>query len=170
MSKGNLLCAFYPQDNHPPSSAMATLTTRNRHAVLAFDDSAVESAFFHGMIPWNYEAGNGFTVWIIWMAASAVTLSTRWRIFFERHNDEGTDLDTDSFATSITLQGTTVAPATSGAVQYTSIAVLDDADLRADGLRAGESFRLQVRRDATTGTDDMVGDAQLLAVELRETI
>ena len=170
MSKGNLLCAFYPQDNHPPSSAMATLTTRNGHAVLAFDDTVdFEDAHFHGIMPWNYDSANGLTVWLIWMAASATTLNVRWQVSIERHRDETDDLDSDSFdGTGLSALSVTATTAgTSGAVQYTKIALADGDD---DDVEAGESFRLKVRRDGDVVADNMVGDAQLLAVELRETI
>jgi hypothetical protein len=167
MASGNSLVVFKPQDNEPVgSSGFATLSTRNGHVVLEFDAASDESAWFSAVLPRHY-AGGGVTVRLGWMAASATSGSCRWEVAFERHDDEGTDLDADSFASAQSAGGT--APSTSGAMQYTDIAFTDGAQM--DSLAVGESFRLLVRRDAngTTGTDDMTGDAQLVSVEIRET-
>ena len=59
------------------------------------------------------------------------------------------------------------APATSGAAQYTAIAFADGAAI--DSIAIGESFRLKVSRNAADVEDDITGDAEILAVELRET-
>jgi len=38
-----------------------------------------------------------------------------------------------------------------------------------DSVAAGELFRIKVTRDADNESDDMAGDAELSAVEIRET-
>ena len=40
-----------------------------------------------------------------------------------------------------------------------------------DSLAVGEPYRLKVRRDAdgTSGTDDVATDAQIIAIEIKET-
>jgi hypothetical protein len=40
-----------------------------------------------------------------------------------------------------------------------------------DSLAAGEAYRLKIRRDAdgTSGTDDITTDAELIAVNVKET-
>ena len=165
MASGDTLVIFSPLDNEPPSSNYATIDTRNGHPVLDFDASTDESAIFSGILPRNY-GGGGLTVTIYWMATSATSGATRWQAAIERM-DTGTDLDSDSFA-SAQSAGTT-ASATSGAQVSTAIAFTSGAQM--DSLAAGEPFRLKINRDAdgTTGTDNMTGDAELLAVEIKET-
>jgi hypothetical protein len=50
-------------------------------------------------------------------------------------------------------------------VDITNVAVTDGANI--DSIAVGESFRIRVRRDVAN--DDAAGDAELVAVELRET-
>ena len=56
-------------------------------------------------------------------------------------------------------------PGTSGHVDITNVAVTDGANL--DSIAVGESFRLRIRRNVAT--DTAAGDAELVAVELKET-
>lgn len=166
MATTDTLVTFFPADNEPPSSNYATLDTRNGHPCLDFDAGTDESAIFTGILPSNY-AGGGLDVILIWAASSATSGSCRWSTAIERLEDEGTDMDADSFATANTAGAT--APATSGALQYTTIAHTSGAQM--DSLAANEAFRLKVMRDAdgTSGTDDMTGDAELVAVHIKET-
>jgi hypothetical protein len=166
MASGNILCWWPASASIPPASSFAPLTRRNNHLVAQFDDTADESVDFEGVLPDNYSAG-GLTVRLVWLAASATTGTTRWEAQFERHEDDAVDLDSDSFASTQSAGGT--AASVSGEPQYTDITFTNGAQI--DSLAAGESFRLRVTRDAngTTGTDDMVGDAQLLRVILLET-
>jgi hypothetical protein len=99
------------------------------------------------------------------MASTATTGTVRWQAQFERHDDDGTDLDADSFATAQSA-GEACANV-SGEVKYTDIAF---TNAQIDGLLAGEGFRFKLTRDAdgTSGTDDMAGDAEAVSCELRE--
>lgn len=166
MASGDTLVTFGALDNEPPTSNFASIDTRNLHPCLDFDASTDESAVFSGVLPRNY-AGGGITIRLYWAATSATTGTCRWSIAIERQDDEGQDLDSDSFATANTAGAT--APATSGSLQYTDIAFTSGSQM--DSLAVGERFRIKVMRDAdgTSGTDDMTGDAELFAVEIRET-
>ena len=165
MASGNTLCVFTPQAGLPPASNYATLDLRNvAHLVLDFDASTEEAAYFEGVLPRHY-AGGGITLRLCWMATSATSGNVVWGACFERHDDEATDLDADSFASEQTA--TSAAPATSGAVQYVDIAFTDGAQL--DSLATGEHFRIKIARKAADGSDTISGDAELLSVELRET-
>lgn len=163
MASGNTLLVFSSEDGAPPSSAFAGWTRRNNHIVAAFDAATDESLDFRGVLPKHY-AGGGLTILLHWIAASATTGTCRWSAAMERLN---TDMDSDSFATAQTAGGT--ANGTSGIITTTSITMSSGANM--DSLAAGEAFRLRISRDAdgTSGTDDMTGDAQLVAVEIRET-
>lgn len=165
MASGQSLLIFTPQHNEPPSSSYATPDTRNGHLVLDFDAAADESAIFKGILPRNY-AGGGVTVTLHWGATSATSGTCRWATAFERVGAGGQDIDSDSFASANSTGGT--ADGTSGKLTATSIAHASGGEM--DSLAAGETFRLKVTRDAdgTSGTDDMAGDAELWAVEIRE--
>lgn len=165
MASGDTLCAFVATDNHPPASGYATPDVRNSHPVLNFDAAAAEDACFHGVLPRHY-GGGGLTVTAIWMAASATSGNVMWKAAMERLEAGGTDLDADSFATA-QAAAAAAANGTSGALTYTTVAMTSGANM--DSLAVGESFRLKVQRDAANGSDTMTGDAQLLAVEIKET-
>lgn len=153
------LARFEARDNHPPASSFATLDTRNSVLVLDFDDASVESAVFVGQIPEGADLSSGISVRLYWMATSATTGNVRWRAEFEA---DGTDLDSDSFDTS--TEATGAANGTSGIETLTTFTCTT-----IDSLAAGDRFRLRISRVGNDGTNDtMSGDAELVAVELRQ--
>lgn len=163
MASGDTLLVFMPNDNEPPSSNYATLDTRNAHPVLDFDTTTQETAIFSGVLPRNY-GGGGITVYVHAMLSSATSGTLGWDVSFERMSDATTDLDSDSFASAQTITATTV-PGTSGVVLVLNVAVSNGANM--DSIAVGEAFRLRIRRDVAN--DSATGDAELLAVELKET-
>lgn len=163
MASGNTLCVFLPADNIPPTSNYATIDTRNGHPVLDFDTTTQEAAIFTGVMPRHYASG-GVTVYVHAMLSSATTGTLGWDVSFERMSDATTDLDADSFATAQTITAATV-PGTSGVVLVLNVAITDGANM--DSVEAGEAFRLRIRRDVANDTAS--GDAELLAVEVKET-
>jgi hypothetical protein len=148
---------FTATDNQPPSTAFATLDTRNSIAVLDFDDASTESAVFVGVIPEAASLGSGLIVSLRWMATTATSGDVRWSVAWEKSN---TDLDSDSFDTATAATATTNA--TSGIVTVTNITCTS-----IDSLVAGDLFRLRVQRIGGDGADTMTGDAELVAVEVR---
>ena len=150
---------FTPLHNQPPASNYATVDTRNSIMVLEFDAATDESAVFIGVMPEAASLGSGLKIRIHWMADTAVSGTCRWGVQIERMN---TDEDSDSFDTAATAGSTTNG--TSGIITTTEITITT-----IDSVVAGEPYRLKVFRDAdgTSGTDDMTGDAQLVAVEVR---
>ena len=149
---------FTPRDNQPPATAFATIDTRNSVMVLEFDAATEESSTFVGVIPEAANLASGLLVKIWWMADTATTGNVRWAASFE---DTGTDLDADSFDT--TVEVTSAGAATSGIETVAQITVTT-----IDGLTAGDRFRLRINRKAADATNDtMAGDAQLVAVEVR---
>lgn len=163
MASGNTLLDFEAPAAQFPASAYATPDVRNNHACLDFDATADEACYFEGILPTHY-AGGGLTVILVWAATSATTGVVRWDVAIERH-DTGTDLDADSFASDASVDGT--VPGTSGAPVYTSLTFTSGAAM--DSLAAGEHFRLRVNRDANHANDTATGDAELLAVHVKET-
>jgi len=163
MASGQTLLQFGPLHNEPPSSNPATFDTRQGHPVLDFDAATNESAVFSAIMPQAY-AGGGVTIYIHYSMASATSNTVDWDAAFERIGDQQQDVDSDGFAAANSVDNTTV-PSTSGLVDVVSITFTDGADM--DGILAGELFRLKITRDASS--DDAAGDAELHAVEIRET-
>ncbi len=62
---------------------------------------------------------------------------------------------------------TATTASAAGEVDYAAITFTDGADM--DSLAVGESFILRITRDADNGSDDMTGDAYLIAIEIKET-
>ncbi len=153
------LQVFTALDNQPPASGFATLDTRNSIAVLDFDDTTEESCVFVGCVPDNFvDFGFGISVKIHWMATSATSGNCRWGVQFENMN---TDADTDSF--SVAVSGHSTTNATNGIPTTTTI-----TSTSIDSLANGNFFRLKIYRAANDATNDtMIGDAELIAVELR---
>ena len=166
MASGETLLIFTPLNNEPPAAAFTTFDTRNLHPVLDFDADSDEEAVFSAILPRRY-GGGGLTVTCYWAFTSATSglISTEAQI--ERIDTGSLDLDADSFAAIQAAGGT--APGTSG--QTVAINILFTAGAQMDSLAAGEPFRLKIRRDAngTSATDSATGDAELVAVEVKET-
>lgn len=164
MASGDTLLIFTPLANEPPASNYATLDTRNSHPVLDFDAGTDESAVFAAVLPRNY-AGGGITAYLHWAATSATSGDCVWNAAFERIGEGSQDIDSDGFASAQAVTAT--APGASGNVDIAAIAFTDGAQI--DSIAVGESFRLKITRDADNGSDTMTGDAELVAIELKET-
>ena len=164
MASGDTILTWTPGASFPPAANYATFDLRNTHLILDFDASTEETIYFGGVLPRHY-AGGGITVYVHWMATSAVTGGVVWGGSVERHDASSLDLDADSFATEQTATG--AAPATSGMVLITAIAHTAGANM--DSLAVGESFRYRLARKVADASDDMAGDAEVLRIEIKET-
>lgn len=153
---------FNASDNQPPSTNYATLDTRNSILVLDFDGGSTnEEAVFVGVIPEVANLSSGLDVRINWMATTATSGQCRWGVQFEKMT---TDSDGDSFDTATEAHSTTNA--TAGIPTITTITATS-----IDSLASGDFFRMKIYRDASDTTNDtMVGDAELISVELRQVI
>lgn len=147
---------FSALDNQPPASAFATLDTRNSIAVLDFDDATDESAIFVNVMPEGAVLGSGLLIRLHLTATSATSGNSVWDVSLERMN---TDLDSDSFDT--VASATVAADATSGKPFYADITLTT-----IDGVTPRDGFRLKVTRNASNGSDNMSGDAELFLVEI----
>lgn len=164
MASGDTLLIFHPFNNEPPAANFATLDLRNIHPVLDFDKDADESAIFSAIMPRHY-AGGGITVYIHWSADGVTINDVVWDVSFERIGDGQQDIDGDGFAAVQSVTDT--APGTDGFVTIASIAFTDGAQI--DNIAIGELFRIKVTRDADNGSDNLDADAQLHAIEIKET-
>lgn len=149
--------SFTRVHNKAPAANAATNDTRNNIDVLDFDDTTDESAVFMDVMPDAALLASGLIVRLFWSATSATAGNVTWGIQFERMTG---DIDADSFDTATV--GTTACSGTNGTPVVTSITATN-----IDEITAGDLYRLKVYRDADAGTDTMVGDAELIAVEVR---
>ena len=163
MATGDTLLVFTPFANEAPAATFATLDIRNGHPVLDFDDTTNWDAIFSAIMPRAY-AGGGLTVYIHYALTSAVTGTVDWDVAFERIGDQQLDIDGDSFAAANSVDNTTV-PGTAGLVDIVNVTFTNGADM--DSIAVGEAFRIKITRDATN--DDASGDAELVAIEIKET-
>lgn len=163
MASGDTLAVFLPTAYEPPATNFATFNVRNLHPVLEFDTTTQEAAIWTGRMPQNYKGGN-LKVFVRWAAATATTGTIGWDATFERIDSGTLDTDADSFATAQTITATTV-PGSSGVTAETSVECVK-GEAGTDNIAAGDLLRLRIRRDVTN--DTAAGDAQLLAVEVRE--
>jgi hypothetical protein len=150
-------CTFTPRENQPPATAFATLDTRNSIAVLDFNDTTVQNAVFLDVIPQFAILTSGLKIRLIWTAATATTGDCVWQVALERMT---ADIDADSFDTAASATATTSG--TSGIPNYTEITLTT-----IDSVAAGDGFRLKVTRNATSASDTMTGNSELIAVEVR---
>ena len=164
MASGDTLATFFPTGAESPSTNNAAFDIRNVVAVLDFDDTTAENVEFAGFMPRHYAAG-GITVTVGWMATAAITGATVWGVSFKSVSDDLDDLDTKAFAASNNVTATTASG--SGEVAYDTITFTDGADM--DSVAAGEYFRMKIERLAADAGDTLVGDAELVFIEIKET-
>lgn len=163
MASGNTLIVFTPNSAEFPTSNYATLDVRNNHPCLDFDTTTAETVYFTGIMPQSYSDATGITVYVHWAAASATSGTIGWLVALERDGD-GQSITSDSFASDQTITAATV-PASSGTIDVTNVAITKGANM--DSVVAGDMFRIRIQRN--TAVDTASGDAELYAVEIRET-
>jgi len=163
MASGATLLTFLPRSFELPASDAAAPHVRNQHPTLKFDDATNESVIFSGIMPRHY-GGGGITVYIHYAMSSASSGTVDWDAAFERIGSGQQDIDSDGFAAAQSADDNTV-PGTCGHVAVAPIAFAEGAQM--DSIAAGELFRLKITRDAAS--DNAAGDAELVAVELKET-
>ncbi len=162
MASGDTIATFSPLSNEPPATTYATLDTRNSHPTLDFDDTATEAAVFSFVLPRNY-GGNGITIYLHWAATTATSGNVIWQTALERVGT-AQDTDSDGFATAVTWSAATTS-GTSGIIIISNQAHTNGAQI--DSLAIGELGRIKIERVGPS--DTMTGDAELMAVELKET-
>jgi hypothetical protein len=170
MASGNSLFTFTARDGIPTATAGAAhgilaggSTPAEGVPTLAFDSATDEHADFLGVMPRHY-GGGGLTVVLQW-ASGVTSNATVWDAAFRRIADDAEDIDTSHSYDYNSVTATTASAV--GEVDYATVTFTDGADM--DSIAVGELFCLRVRRDADNGSDNMTGDALLIAIEVRET-
>jgi hypothetical protein len=166
MATGNIVGII--GDIVQPGTVYATFDTRTGGSTPAenvpvydFDDSTVEYLDFYGRLE-SY-AGGGLTLTFDWSATSATSGDVVWGAAIRRIQDDAEDMD--SSHTYDYNDGTAdTAASASGERSRQSITFTNGADM--DSLADGETFVLRIRRNISSGSDTMTGDAELWASSL----
>lgn len=171
MASGDTLTAFNATTGIPTAASGATIgrrtggsTPAEQFYVLEFDAASDEHADFRDVMPQHY-GGGGLTCRIYWGAATATTGNVVWNMAFRSIEDDAEDIDTSHTYTANTV--TDAAPTAAGEYTAAVITFTDGADM--DNVGAGDLYILRLTRDADNASDTMAGDAQVVAVEIRET-
>jgi len=158
------LFMFTANDAVFPLTTPAAPTARNNHATLSFSDGegtpvedvAFEQILFEGIMSDDYDGGDIVTD--LWSTAETATTGVLgYNVQIERI---GTvlDIDADSFAAA--QSGSATVSGTSGIATLISITF---TNAQADGITAGDPFRLLAIRNTSVGSDH-TDDAELLRV------
>jgi len=159
------LCVLLPHAYFPAATAYATRDTRNNTPVLDFDDSVDESALWLDVLPVRY-AGGGLTVDIMFAMTSTTNGAVVWCAQFERIGIGNQSIGSDGFASEKSAV-VSVYSIEASYVKQATLTFTDGAEM--DSLESGEPFRLKVYRDANHVSDTATGDAELVAVHIKET-
>jgi len=156
------LAVFVAANSVLVDSNCATLSTRNNYIVLNFDATTNESICFDSIMPQQYRGGN-ISVKLHYAMASATSGDVDWSVKFDRVAASDLDIDSESYSSAVPSLNNTV-PSTSGQIGIVSITVETGAEM--DNIVAGDLYRMCITRGATA--DTATGDAELIAVEIRE--
>lgn len=154
---------FTPLSAEFPATNFPELTTVNRRPVLAFDPSTDETCYWTGVAP---QGLTGTITAVITYISAGNTGTVGWQAALEGVSDGDTvDLDATTSFDTVNNSASITVPGTAGYVDQVSITLTN-----ADGLAAGDYFRLSINRDANGSaiTDSSTSDAYILAVELRD--
>lgn len=158
-SGGNDLARFTANSETTLDTVGVGISSRNGHPIVAFDQTVDEGIIFHGIMSQDYSAGT-MTLDMEFAGDGVTTGDVKWLVSWEA---APADLDVDSFHTAKTVTTTT-----SGTDGGTVTSTITFTQAEADGLAAGDPFRLKVVRDADDAGDTMTADAQLLSVHVRQ--
>lgn len=148
---------FRPNDANPPASNYGVFGVRNTTPYVAFNDTTLWTTFFLDVVHDNISLASGLSVRIFFVPATASTNAVVLGVAFDRLNTG--NIDVDSFDTAVTAT-VTVTSSTTPAIAALTVTTIDS-------LSPGDVYRLKLYRDAANASDTMVGDAQVLAVEVK---
>lgn len=161
-----VLQVMYPAANFAPTGVRVGGSTPAENTVFlgAFDAATIE--YIDLLCQLVGYGGGGLTFSLVWMAATATTGNVIWGIAIRRIQDDAEDLDTAQ-TYDFNDSAAVAAPSASGEVSYDTITFTNGVDM--DSWADGELAIVRVRRNASSGSDTMAGDAQLLDVSGKET-
>lgn len=160
MAIGDSLLAADALSNRPPAADFATVDVRGDFVVLDFDDSTAEQAQFHAVVPSHFGGGEIEPV-LSWTTSSAVTGNCKFQVELI-HLTAGDNLDSLPAASGSSTV-TAAAPSASGDVVVTAC-----DSIEVPGLAAGDILQVLLSRQSAEAADTVVGDVELISLELRE--
>jgi hypothetical protein len=130
-----------------------------------FDAATDEEIEVSGELVSQFQNTGDITLRIRWRADTATTGNVVWSAQIEALSaDDAVDTDSaSSFAAAQTV--TDAAPAAAG---RQTVAEITFTQAEADSPAAGDRIRIRLSRDANNASDTMAGDAEILAIELRD--
>lgn len=139
-----------------------TPVVRNEREMLAYANSGLTTiSYFTGIVPRTYIPQENLRMMVFWVAATATAGDVRWSAAFENLVANGPNVDSDNFGTDKGVNSPTSA--VNGEINST---VINFDNAEADLIQPGNPFRLRLRRQSGSAGDTMIGDAQLMRVEL----
>jgi len=139
-----------------PAGAKGTEIGVNDQPVVVYPKNEDEHVFFGGVVRSGY-IGAPISLDLFWVSPGTGG-DVFWRVAWER-DATGKDIAVDTFATEKTVAST--APAIAGKVAKASLLF---TQAQADGIVAGDPYRLRVRRDTSDPLDTLDEDAELFRV------
>ena len=158
---GEVQMTFSPQAAKLPSSNYAQIDGGENNWRLLFDDSTDESAVWQDVLDDDYGGGTLY-VDIYFTMTSATSGSVVWNVQIMAVTPGDTeDVNADGYdaVNSVTVS----VPSTAGHLAKATVTLTN-----ADGISAGDYFRLKLTRDADNANDDATGDAEVIGIVLRE--
>lgn len=137
-------------------------TSTTGHFIVVFEDSGTPFANFDGRMPVTYNNSN-LKVVLHWASTTTTTGAVVWQVAFERLDEDGQSITADGFAAALS-----VVSNVSGTADALVYATLNFSNAQADGVQLGESFRIRITRNTGSGSDTMVGNANILNVGIEE--
>jgi hypothetical protein len=153
---------FTPKDAVLPAGTGCFSTGINKHPLIAFPDASSpdNAIFFEGVMGKDW--GESFITVDVYWVSPAIVGDVVWFVAWERDSalPFSANLAVDSYAAEKAI--VSPAPPVFGQIRKASL-VFTQAE--ADGLSAGDPFRLRVRRDGGALLDTLVGNALLFRVD-----
>jgi hypothetical protein len=158
------LIEYSADDFEFPSTSAPQRDVIQTRPVLAFDGSAVETAYSKPVIMPGQYAGGTLNADIALHMASATSGKVDFEVSVEAvTTGDAFDLDGGTSFDSANASNDTV-PGTAGYLKKLTVTLTSK-----DSVAAGDLFRIKLERDADDGTDDTAaGDARVVAVEIWE--
>jgi len=160
MAAGDSLLALEPLSNRPPATNYASVDLRNGFVILDFDDTSNEEALFLAVLPSHYSGGQIKAI-VTWTSSTATTGSAKLRVEATRIAS-GANLDSLPLVDG-TADFTVSAPTTSG-----KLVTSQSVPINTGGAAAGDLLLAGVTRLASDAADTLVGDIELVSLEIRE--
>ena len=154
-----------PQSAKLPSSNPAVIDAGDNNWRLLFDDTTDESCVWSFILDDDYDASTLYADIHYSMTGANTSDKVCWEVYVMSYTPgDSADIGTDSYDTVNYHED--VCSDTAGYMITDTITLTND-----DSLAAGDYIRMKIARDAGSsgaGTDDAVGDAELISVVIRQ--